>query len=207
MPCVSRDPDGGGDHAALWPSSVLPMWKQIGEASPEEPAGTQLLTELRFFIAWSDPETAGSCHMAQQLLRSATGNCDGIKRDMNSTTKIDAHDKRWTRAHKVGPSGAVLSLGLVPQKGGLSCPTCRQLAPVRDITVVGPRAAEQGDGAASSNRGIGVEEASIAVRGSYGTKVTLDYRLHNRLFLVTDHSTSHSIFEQVISLQKTASAC
>ena len=57
------------------------------------------------------------------------------------------------------------------QKGGVSCPVCRQLAPIRDITLVGPKLPEK-EGDDKTGKGLLEEqEASIHVEGSYGTKV------------------------------------
>lgn len=63
------------------------------------------------------------------------------------------------------------------QKGGLSCPTCRQHAPASDITVVGPPKAE-GSATGNGQGQLQDAEADIAVAGSYGTKV-IGYSLHS----------------------------
>ncbi len=63
------------------------------------------------------------------------------------------------------------------QKGGVSCPVCRQLAAIRDITVVGPKLPEKGAKEEDKlGRGfLDEEEASIHVQGSYGTKVGSEF--------------------------------
>lgn len=63
---------------------------------------------------------------------------------------------------------------LIMQKGGVNCPTCRQHADVRDITVVGPKQALS-NGKSEVSSSLDEEEAAIVVQGSYGTKVTLPF--------------------------------
>lgn len=53
----------------------------------------------------------------------------------------------------------------------IACPTCRAPAAVESLVYIDARLALPGEEASGSGSGGGGDEASIEVKGSYGTKV------------------------------------
>lgn len=81
------------------------------------------------------------------------------------------------KCHSFGASDLCIAL----QKGGVSCPTCRQLAPIKDITMVGPEPEPDSARGAGAEGWLDLEEANTVVLGSYSTKVcALISRIHRK---------------------------